>query len=107
MHLTRLNLHRCRRQQPEAAKQVAAPELLQQGEELVGFVRTEDTLSCRVSLVDDYHVPWFGDGANLGLPIGTRDEMAGNDDNPILRERVGDEADPAGHVDEATAVVEP
>ena len=66
MHLSRFDLHRRCRQQPEATKQLAPLELLQQGEELVGFA-PEDTLPCRVRLVDDHHIPGLGDGGDRRL----------------------------------------
>jgi hypothetical protein len=66
MHLSRLDLHRRCRQQPEATKQLAPLELLQQGEELVGFA-PEDTLPCRARLVDDHHIPGLGDGGDRRL----------------------------------------
>lgn len=87
--------------------QVAPLEILKQREKLIRLIGAERPLPSRVRLINDHDIPGFGDRANLGLSIGARDKVAGDDDDAVLGQRFGDKPDAAGDIGQAASVVEP
>src|SRR5215468_2755062 len=80
-----VELHRRRRQQPEAAKQASGTECLQQSKQLIRPASTaKHTAPGRMGFVHQHRIPWALDGEETGAAISTRNEMTGDNDDAVF-----------------------
>ena len=83
MHLVWVELHRRSRQQPEAVKQAPGTERLQQPEQLIRSA-SKHPASGSMGFIHQHRIPRALDGKETGAPVGTRNEVTGDDQDAVF-----------------------